>query len=513
MAQMFYRIFRPKQYNLKDEVLSGLTVSLALVPEAVAFSLIAGVSPLIGLYTAFIIGLITSVLGGRPGMISGATGAIAVIVVALVAQHGVEYLFAAVVLMGLIQILVGVLKLGKLIRLVPHPVIFGFVNGLAIIIFTSQFAQFKVVNDAGAIEWLRGTKLYVMIALVVLTMAIIKFLPKLTKAAPSSLVAILVISLIVILGGVDTRTVGDIASIKGGLPSFHIPVIPLDWDTFMIILPYSGIMAGVGLIESLLSLTLIDEITETRGHGNKECVAQGVGNLATGFFGGMGGCAMLGQSLINVNAGGRTRISSSIAAIVLLLFILFFSTYIEMVPMAALVGLMFMVAIGTFEWASLKVFGKVPVSDLFVMVLVTLITVVLHNLALAVLVGVIVAALVYSWENSKRIRARKRIDENGVKHYEIYGPLFFASATNFAEKFDPINDPEEIIIDFKESRIVDHSGIEAIHKVTERYDKLGKTVYIRHLTTSSKTLLNKAEKIINVNYTDDDPSYKIVFDR
>lgn len=446
-------------------------------------------------------------------MISGATGAIAVIIVALVVKHGMEYLFAAAVLMGLIQILVGVLKLGKLIRLVPHPVIFGFVNGLAIIIFTSQFAQFKESGPGGVTEWMSGHPLYLMLGLVVLTMVIIKFLPKLTKAVPSSLAAILVVSMIVIFGGIDTRTVGDIASIQGGLPTFHIPMVPLNWETFMIILPYSAIMAGVGLIESLISLTLIDEITETRGHGNKECIAQGVGNIATGFFGGMGGCAMLGQSLINVNSGGRTRISSSVAAVVLLLFILFFSTYIEMVPMAALVGLMFMVAIGTFEWASLKVFGKVPVSDLFVLILVTLITVVLHNLALAVLVGVIVAALVYSWENSKRIRARKTVDEHGVKHYEMYGPLFFASTTAFSEKFDPINDPDEIIIDFKESRIVDHSAIEAIHKVTERYDKLGKTVYIRHLTTSSRTLLTNAEKIINVNFTDDDPSYKIMFDK
>lgn len=512
MTKMFYRLFRPKQYNLKDEVLSGLTVSLALVPEAVAFSIIAGVSPLVGLYTAFIIGLITSILGGRPGMISGATGAIAVIIVALVVQHGVEYLFAAAILMGLIQILVGLLKLGKLIRLVPHPVIFGFVNGLAIIIFMSQFSQFKVVNTNGALEWISGNNLYIMLGLVILTMVIIKFLPKLTKAVPSSLVAILVISLIVIFGGLNTKTVGDIASIKGGLPQFHLPMVPFTWETFMIILPYSAIMAGVGLIESLLSLTLIDEITETRGHGNKECVAQGIGNVATGFFGGMGGCAMLGQSLINVNAGGRTRISSAVAAVTLLLFILFFSDYIEMVPMAALVGLMFMVAIGTFEWASLKVFGQVPKPDMIVMVIVTVITVVLHNLALAVLIGVIISALMYSWENSKRIRARKSIDENGVKHYEMYGPLFFASATTFSEKFDPINDPDEIIIDFWESRVVDHSGMEAIHKVTERYDKLGKTVYIRHLTSSSRILLENAHKIINVNYADDDPSYKVVLE-
>ncbi|KEO72153.1 SulP family inorganic anion transporter [Anditalea andensis] len=510
MTQMFYRLFRPTQYNLKDEVLSGLTVALALVPEAVAFSIIAGVSPLIGLYTAFIIGLITSIMGGRPGMISGATGAIAVIVVALVIQHGVEYLFAAAVLMGVIQVIVGVLKLGKLIRLVPHPVIFGFVNGLAIIIFTSQFAQFRIELPEGGTAWMEGNQLYIMLGLVLLTMAIIKFLPKITTAIPSALAAILTISMIVIFGGVDTRTVGDIASISGGLPTFHLPSVPLTWETFMIILPYSAIMAGVGLIESLLTLTLIDEITETRGRGNKECIAQGVANMTTGFFGGMGGCAMIGQSLINVNAGGRTRISGTVAAVVLLLFIMFFSTYIEMVPMAALVGLMFMVAIGTFEWASLKVFGKVPVSDIIILVLVTLITVLLHNLALAVLVGVIIASLVYSWENSKRIRSRKRIDENGVKHYEMYGPLFFASATNFGEKFDPIHDPEEIIIDFAESRIVDHSGLDAVHKVTERYYKVGKTVYIRHLDTSSKNLLNRAEKIIKVNYAPDEEDYKIV---
>jgi sulfate permease, SulP family len=513
MTQMFYRLFKPTQANLKDEVLSGLTVALALVPEAVAFSLIAGVSPLVGLYTAFIIGLITAILGGRPGMISGATGAIAVVVVALVVSHGVEYLFAAVILMGLIQILVGILKLGKLIRLVPHPVMFGFVNGLAIVIAMAQFDQFKFTTPEGIIQWMSGTPLYLMLGLVVLTMVIIKFSPKLTTAVPSALVAILTVSLIVIFGGINTRTVGDLASISGGLPEFHLPMVPFNWETFMIILPYSAIMAGVGLIESLLTLTLIDEITETRGHGNKECVAQGVANLTTGFFGGMGGCAMIGQSLINVNAGGRSRISGIVASVGLLVFILFLSNYIEMIPMAALVGLMFMVAIGTFEWASLKVFRKVPFHDVLVMVIVTLVTVLLHNLALAVLVGVIISALVFAWQNAKMIRARKYVDEKGVKHYEIFGPLFFASAMTFGQKFDPINDPEEIIIDFQESRIVDHSGIDAIHKVTERYEKLGKTVYIRHLDTSSKVLLNKAEKIINVNYTDDDPAFKIVLEK
>ncbi|QDH80147.1 SulP family inorganic anion transporter [Echinicola soli] len=512
MTQMFFNLFRPKQSSLKDEVLSGFTVALALVPEAVAFALIAQVSPLVGLYSAFIISLITSIFGGRPGMISGATGAIAVVVVALVQSHGIEFLFAAVVLMGIIQVLIGVLKLGKLIRLVPHPVIYGFVNGLAVIIFTSQFEQFKIETSPGVKEWITGPPLWIMLALVILTMVIIKFLPKLTKVIPSALAAILVISGIVIFGNVDTKTVGDMASISGGLPEFHLPMVTLNWETFMIILPYSVIMAGVGLIESLLTLTLVDEITETRGNGNKECIAQGIANTTTGFFGGMGGCAMLGQSLINVNAGGRNRISGIVASLGLLTFILFLSNYIEMIPMAALVGLMFMVAIGTFEWASLKIFKKVPTSDVILMVVVTLITVFLHNLALAVLIGVVIAALVFAWENSKMIRARKRVDENGVKHYEIYGPLFFASALAFSEKFDPINDPEEIIIDFAESRIVDHSGIDAVHKVTERYYKAGKTVYIRHLSTSSKTLLEKAEKIINVNYADNDPSYKIVMD-
>lgn len=414
--------------------------------------------------------------------------------------------------MGLIQIAVGLLKLGKLIRLVPHPVMFGFVNGLAIVIGMAQFDQFKFTTAAGAVEWMTGNPLYLMIGLVGLTMVIIKFLPKVTTAVPSALVAILTISAIVIFGGIDTRTVGDLASISGGLPKFHIPMVPFNWETFMIILPYSAIMAGVGLIESLLTLTLIDEITETRGHGNKECVAQGIANLTTGFFGGMGGCAMIGQSLINVNAGGRNRISGIVASVGLLIFILFLSSYIEMIPMAALVGLMFMVAIGTFEWASLKVFRKVPFHDVLVMVVVTLVTVFLHNLALAVLVGVIISALVLAWQNAKMIRTRKHIDENGVKHYEVFGPLFFASAMTFGQKFDPINDPEEIIIDFAENRIVDHSGIDAIHKVTERYHKLGKTVYIRHLNSSSRVLLNKAEKIINVNYTDDDPSFKIVLD-
>ena len=502
---------RPKGLNPKNEILAGLTVALALVPEAVAFSFIAKVHPLVGLYSAFIIGLITSLLGGRPGMISGATGAIAVVVTSLVIQHGVEYLFAAVVLMGLIQIAFGVLRLGKFIRLVPQPVVFGFLNGLAIVIFMAQFESFKTPGADGITEWISGAKLAVMLGLVVLTMAIIYFLPKLTKLVPAALVAILTVSAIVIIGGIDTRTVGDIASIKGGLPKFHLPQVALNWDTFMIILPYSVIMALVGLIESLLTLTVIDEMTETRGSGNKESVAQGLANLVTGFFGGMGGCAMIGQSIINVSSGGLFRLSGIVASIGLLMFILFGSSLIEQVPLAALVGLMFMVSIGTFEWASLRIFRKVPLTDVLVMILVAGITVVFHNLAAAVIAGVIISALTFAWENAKRIRARKSVDEHGYKHYEIYGPLFFASTAAFGEKFDIQNDPEHVVIDFKESRIADHSAIEAVNKITERYAKVGKTVHLRHLSADCTKLLENAAAIIEVNYYED-PTYKVVTD-
>jgi len=497
---MLLKYLENKDSTIKTEVLAGLTVSLALVPEAVAFSLIAGLSPLVGLYSAFIIGLITAVMGGRPGMISGATGAIAVVIVSLVMNHGAEYLFAAVVLMGLIQLAVGSLKLGKLIRLVPHPVVFGFVNGLAILIFLSQLNEFKVSGSAGTGEWLTGTSLYLMTGLVLATMAIIYFLPKITKAVPPSLAAIGAVSVVVIFFGLPTRTVGDIASISGGLPQFHLPMVPISFETLSIIFPYAFIMAMVGLIESLLTLTVVDEMTETRGKGNKECMAQGTANLVTGFFGGMGGCAMIGQSIINVSSGGRSRVSSIVAAVALLLFILFGASVIEQVPMAALVGLMIMVAIGTFEWASLKIIGKVPATDIVVMVMVMFVTVVLHNLALAVLIGVIISALAFAWENAKRIRARKHVDESGAKHYQIYGPLFFASVTNFHEKFDAINDPEHIYIDFEESTVADHSAIDALNKVTGRYSRLGKKVSIINLDNNSKHLLNKAGNIIELDY-------------
>lgn len=496
-----------QKVNYKNEILSGLTVALALVPEAVAFALIAGLPPLTGLYAAFVMGLITSILGGRPGMISGATGAVAVVIIELVISHGIEYVFAAVILAGVFQLSAGFLRLGKLMRLVPHPVIFGFVNGLAIIIFQSQLDQFK--DDSGA--WLSGDALYVFTGLVLLTMLIIWGLPKISKALPASLLAILSIFALVVAFDIDTKTVGDIASIKGAFPPFHLPDVPISFETLGVILPYAAIIAGVGLIESLLTLNIIDEITETRGRGNKEAVAQGTANILSGLFSGMGGCAMIGQSLINISSGARARLSGIVAASMLLVFIMFGSSLIEQLPMAALTGLMIMVSIGTFEWASFRTFKRMPNSDIFVMIVVTLVTAFLHNLAIAVLVGVIISALVFAWDNAKRIRARKSIDENGVKHYEIYGPLFFGSVTAFNQKFDVLNDPEEVIIDFYESRVVDMSAIEALNKITERYLKVGKKVHLKHLSPDCRTLLKNAEKIIDVNILED-PTYKVLQD-
>ncbi len=505
----YFPLFDSSQaVDYKIEILSGLTVALALIPEAVAFSLIAGLSPLTGLYAAFVMGLVTAILGGRPGMISGATGAIAVVVVTLAKTHGVEYVFAAVVLAGLIQFAAGAFKLGKLMRLVPHPVIFGFVNGLAIIIFMSQFEQFK--DSSGA--WLTGTPLYVLIGLVFTTMLIIWGLPKLTKAVPASLLAIVTVFAIVVGFDIDTKTVGDIASIQGGFPPFHLPNIPFNFETLAIIFPYAAIVAGVGLIESLLTLNIIDEITDTRGVGNKEAMAQGTANMLSGVFSGMGGCAMIGQSLINVSNGARTRLSAIVAAVMLLVFIMFGANLVEKLPMAALTGLMIMVAIGTFEWASLRTINRMPGSDTFVMILVTLVTAVLHNLALAVVVGVIISALIFSWDNAKRIRARKSIAEDGTKLYEIYGPLFFGSVAVFNEKFDILNDPDQVVIDFKESRVVDMSAIEALNKLTGRYHKAGKKIQLKHLSPDCRKMLKDAEKIIVVNIMED-PTYKLVVDK
>jgi len=512
-----------QKVNYTTEVLSGATVALALVPEAVAFAFLAGLSPLTGLYAAFSIGLITSIFGGRPGMISGATGAIAIVFIGLSqelklsmpnisADEIVQYIFATVVLAGVIQMIAGFLKLGKFIRLVPQPVMFGFVNGLAIVIFMSQMASFKLKDAAGMEQWMTGAPLFIMLGLVLLTMLIIWGLPKLTKAFPSSLAAIIIVFGLVKLFNLETTSVGDMSSIAGGFPPFHIPRIPFNWVTISIVAPYALIVAAVGLVESLLTLNLLDEITETRGRSNKEAVAQGAANVVTGFFSGMGGCAMIGQSLINISNGARARLSGIVASVMLLIFIMFGSSLIEQVPIAALTGLMIMVAIGTFEWVSVRALNKMPKHDIFVMFVVILITIFMHNLALAVLMGVIISALVFAWESAKRIRARKYVDENGIKHYEIFGPLFFGSTTVFSEKFDVANDPDEVIIDFAESKVADMSAIDALNKLTERYAKLNKKVHIRHLSADCLVLLANADKLIEVNIIED-PTYKVAVDR
>ena len=504
--------------SIKNDVLSGLTVALALVPEAVAFAFVAGVEPLVGLYAAFMVGLITAVAGGRPGMISGATGALAVVMVALVADHGVEYLFATVVLMGVIQILAGVLHLGRFIQLVPHPVMLGFVNGLAIVIFLAQLSQFGINGESGwatgtplegsviDVAWLSGDQLIPMLALVALTMAIIYFLPKFTRAVPSSLAAIVAVSALVIGMDLDTRTVGDVASIAGGLPSFHVPMVPLNWETFQIILPYSIILAAIGLIESLLTLRLVDEITQTHGNGSRECIGQGLANTVTGFFGGMGGCAMIGQSMINVNSGGRGRLSGITAAIALLIFIVFASDLIEMIPVAALVGVMFIVVLGTFEWSSFRIMRKVPRADAFVLVLVSAVTV-MTDLAIAVVVGVIVSALEFAWQNAKRIHVERSM-HNKSQYYKVEGPLFFGSTTNFLQLFDMENDADDVIVDFVNSRVCDHSGLEAIDTLAERYLNAGKTMHFLHLSQDCKRLLKKAGNLVEVNVIED-PDYVV----
>ena len=502
--------------RVRTELLSGLTVALALVPEAVAFAFVAGVHPLVGLYAAFMVGLITALIGGRPGMISGATGALAVVMVALVAQHGVEYLFATVVLMGLLQIAAGVLRWGKFIRLVPHPVMLGFVNGLAIVIFLAQLTQFKVPGSVestghgmGGGDWLAGAQLYWMLGLVAATMAIIWLMPKVTKVIPAPLAGIGVVAALVIGFGIDVPLVGDMASIQGGLPAFHIPTVPLNWETFEIILPYAVILAAIGLIESLLTLNLVGDMTGQRGGASQECVAQGLANTATGFFGGMGGCAMIGQSMINVKSGGRTRIAGVAAALFLLAFILVGSSVIEMIPLAALVGVMFMVVIGTFAWNSLKILRKVPLSDAFVIVLVTVVTV-LEDLAVAVVVGVLVSALTYAWNNARRIHAKTHTSPEGARIYRVQGPLFFGSATGFIELFNVADDPALVVIDFADSRVVDQSALQAIEAVATKYEATGKTVQLRHLSRDCHNLLTKAGHLVVAR--EDDPDYQIVVD-
>lgn len=519
---------RKRSSNAKNDILSGLTVALALVPEAVAFAFVAGVDPLVGLYAAFMIGLITSVFGGRPGMISGATGALAVVMVTLVARGnamgaegdelGLYYLFLTVILMGVIQVLAGVFKLGKFVRLIPHPVMMGFVNGLAIVIFLSQLSMF-MTSENGEMVWMQGASLWTMIGLVGLTMAIMFGLPQITKKLPEALVAILVVSAIVIFGDLEVATVGSFIrdgggeGLKGGLPLPQWAIfekIPLNFETLKFIGPYALILAAIGLIESLMTLNLIDELTETRGNSNKECIAQGGANILTGLFGGMGGCAMIGQSIINIKGGGRGRLSGIVAALALLGFILFASGLIEQVPISALVGVMFMVVIGTFAWSSFRIINKIPKTDVFVLILVSSMTV-FFDLAIAVISGVIVSALVFSWENAKRIRARKRIKEDGTKVYEIWGPLFFGSIKTFNDKFDVKNDPQYVEIDFVESRVSDHSAIEAISNLVNKYKEEGKTIHLKHLSQDCKILLYKSSPLFKdiIIEAIDDPRYHL----
>ncbi|QEG39728.1 SulP family inorganic anion transporter [Roseimaritima ulvae] len=586
--------FRQQSGSIKNDVLSGVTVALALVPEAIAFAFVAGVSPLIGLYSAFFIGLITAVLGGRPGMISGATGAMAVVVVSLVAMHGVEYLFPTVILCGVLQILIGIGRLGKLIRMVPHPVMLGFVNGLAIVIGMSQLGSFKTLGPMGDLQFLGGTPLFLMLALVLATMAIIWLLPKLTQAVPASLVAILSVTLVAVAinssvesdgSGHVVANVGDMlrtnsqakqiamlrsehtasfesqvslvsnstsedaasasddaspvvgpippldpaviqevldeepstaSGISGGLPMpFFLQydnLAPMNWDTLKIIFPFAIVLCGVGLIESLMTLTLIDEITETRGQGNRECIGQGTANLVCGLFGGMGGCAMIGQSLINVNSGGRGRLSGITASVCLLMFVLFLAKYIEQIPMAALVGVMFMVVIGTFEWASLKMVRRMPRSDVFVMVLVAGYTVVMHDLASAVILGVIVSALVFAWQHATHMGADIKYNEFGSKIYQVHGPLFFASVSSFKDMFDVNEDPEDVVVDFYYSRVYDQSGLEAISTLAEKYQASGKRLHLTHLSPECRTLLDKAGDLVEINVSED-PQYHVATDR
>jgi len=571
--------FRKRSANLKDDLLSGLTVALALVPEAIAFAFVAGVSPIIGLYSAFFLGLLTAIFGGRPGMISGATGAMAVVVVSLVAMHGVEYLFPAVILCGIIQIAAGVGKLGQFIRMVPHSVMLGFVNGLAIVIFLAQFGSFNTVDDAGKLVSMGGPALWIMLSLVVLTMLIIWLLPKVTRAIPASLAAILVVTglsiainkaapadwaaenqdqvLLTVGDMLTTNTVakataeatkeayegiGDDATpeqiatasaqvdahvadevaansgISGGLPKLYFfdeqyeILPPLNLTTLWIILPFALTLAGVGLIESLMTLSLIDEITETRGRGNRECFGQGLANIVCGLFGGMGGCAMIGQSLINVNSGGRGRASGITAAICLLLFVLVLAPWIEMIPMAALVGVMFMVVIGTFEWATLHTWKKAPKSDVLVMVVVAGYTVFMHDLATAVIIGVIISALVFAWQHATHLGADTKFNEHGSKIYQLHGPLFFASVSSFKDLFNPREDPEDVVIDFYYTRVYDQSALEAINSLAEKYRSLNKRLHLTHLSPECRKLLDKAGDLVEVNLSED-PQYHVATDR
>ncbi len=530
------RLFDNITSNPKNDILSGMTVALALVPEAVAFAFVAGIDPIVGLYGAFIMGIITALFGGRPGMISGATGAMAVVMVHMIAKGnevgatlstpidnlGLQWLFITLLIVGGIQILAGLLKLGKFVRLIPHSVMMGFVNGLAIVIFLSQLSLFKE-NVNGVNQWMQGADLAIMLGLVGLTMAIMWLLPKLTTKIPSALVAIIVVAAITIIAGLDVSTVGSFIKdgggegLQGGLPTFQSQLFDMFGTVgthWSLIISTAFILAAVGLIESLMTLNLVDELTDTRGSGNRECIAQGSANILNGMFGGMGGCAMIGQSIINVNSGGRGRLSGIVAAVSLLCFVLFAAPLIEQIPVAALVGVMFMVVIGTFAWSSFRIINKIPKADAFVLIAVSAITV-WHDLAIAVIVGVIISALVFAWKNATMIRARKRFKKDGTKVYEIWGPLFFGSVQNFNSKFDPNFDPEKVEIDFIESKVSDHSGIEAMRGIANKYLDLGKSIKFTHLSPDCKTLLMKAnpkfETVIESSV--DDPRYYVVTDK
>ena len=497
--------------EVKTNLLSGLTVALAMVPEAIAFALIAQVSPLTGLYAAIIVCLITSVFGGRPGMVSGATGALAVVMVSLVVQHGPEYLFFTVILMGIFQLIFALFKLGKFIRMVPYPVMLGFVNGLAIVIFIAQFNHFKTINNQGVSSWMEGFTLYIMVGLIALTILIIYIFPKITKAIPSTLAAIFFTTGLVAFFGIDSKTVGDLGSIAGGIPEFSFPLVPLNLETFKITLPYAFLLASIGLIESLLTLNLIDDMTDTRGRPNKESMAQGAANIVTGFFGGMGGCAMIGQSMININNGAVKRLSGIATAIFLASFVLFLSKWIEMIPLAALIGVMFVVAEKTFEWGSLRLFGKVPSKDIFVGLLVGAVTII-ADLAIAVILGVIVSALIFAWEHAKIIEVVAFKNKKGWKIYELKGTLFFASVKNFNELFRIKDDPKEIVIDFKFSKVADHSALMAIDNLANKYKLAGKKLHLVHLSPDCLEVLESAKTMVEINVLED-PKYHIADDK
>ena len=544
------KLFNNFTQSPKNDILSGLTVAIALVPEAVAFAFVAGLSPMVGLYGAFMMGIVTSIFGGRPGMISGATGATAVVMIGLIAggeimgdEQGIEnggllFLLVTLFMVGIIQIAAGLFKLGKFVRLIPHPVMMGFVNGLAIVIFLAQAGMFKkpVLENGAKIalpkeegngfitEWLQGTEMWTMLGLVALTMAIMYLLPKVTKKIPAALVAIAVVTGVVIFGHIDTSTVssfitdglpdGQSGGVSGGFPVFRLDVLnPALYTSsnLLFMLPFAFILAAIGLIESLMTLNLVDELTDTRGSGNRECLAQGSANILNGFFGGMGGCAMIGQSIINVNSGGRGRLSGMAAALALLVFILVGSPVIDKIPIAALVGVMFMVVIGTFAWSSFRIIRKIPLPDAIVLIAVSAITV-WQDLAIAVIAGVIMSALVFAWKNAAMIRARKKTKEDGTLVYEIWGPLFFGSVQMFSSKFNPKTDPDKIEIDFIESRVSDHSGIEAIKTITDKYKECGKKIRLTHLSPECKMLLLKSDPNFGdiIESSIDDPRYHVV---